>query len=58
MHNVNMFSYLFQKYNVGYLIQKYLKQLKTLTQLQLNNDILGVITQGFNWKYRLSFNMC
>ena len=32
------------------LFQKYLKQLKTLTQIKLDNKILGAITQSFNWK--------
>ena len=33
------------------LIQNCLKQMKTLTQLKLGNNILGVITQSLNWKY-------
>ena len=39
------------------LFQKYLKQLKTLTELKVDNTILGVITQRFNWKHQLSFDI-
>ena len=40
------------------LFQKYLKQMKTLTQIKLDDRILGVNTQSFNWKYRLFFYIC
>ena len=42
----------FHRHNVKFLkfsclLYKYLKQLKTPTQIKLDNDILGVITQRF-----------
>ena len=37
------------------LFQKYLTQLKTITQIKLDDTISGAITQSFNWKYRLNF---
>ena len=37
------------------LFQKYLTQLKTLTQIKLDDTILGAITHSFNWIYRLFF---
>ena len=36
------------KLKINCLFQKYLKQLKTLTQIKLYNNVLGVITQSFN----------
>ena len=32
--------------------------MKILTQPKLDNNILGAITQGFNWKYQFSLGMC
>ena len=32
--------------------------MKTLTQPKWDNNILGVITQSFNWKYQISLGMC
>ena len=32
--------------------------MKIFPQLKFDNNILGVITQSFNWKYQLSFDTC
>ena len=37
------------------LFQKYLTQLKTITQIKLDDTISGAIKQSFDWKYRLYF---
>ena len=52
-------SVFFHRHNVKFpnLFQKDRRQLKALNPPKLNNNILGVITQSCNKKYRISLGM-